>query len=206
MTIEMWVAYTLAATLILIIPGPTILLVISHSLVQGRKAALPLVAGVTLGDFTAMLLSLLGLGTILAASATLFTIMKWLGAAYLIYLGIKLWRTPSEAALPTSLKQEGSARSLFSSAFVVTTLNPKGIIFFIAFLPQFVNPAVETTSQFIILGSTFLVLGSLNALVYAIFAGQLGRFFQSNRARLWFNRSGGTALVGAGILTATMQK
>ncbi len=93
MSLEMWIAFVIAAMIVLVIPGPTILLVISQSISHGRRAVVPLVTGVTLGDFTAMTLSLLGLGAILAASATLFSVLKFIGAVYLICLGIKLWRS-----------------------------------------------------------------------------------------------------------------
>ena len=92
MTFESWAAFTAASAVLLIIPGPTVLLVVSYALGQGWRTALPMAIGVALGDFTAMTLSLLGLGALLAASATLFTILKWVGAAYLVYLGVKLWR------------------------------------------------------------------------------------------------------------------
>src|SRR5215211_8065461 len=92
MAFENWAAFAAASTILLIIPGPTILLVVSYALGQGWRTALPMAIGVALGDFTAMTLSLLGLGALLAASATLFTILKWAGATYLIWLGIKLWR------------------------------------------------------------------------------------------------------------------
>ncbi|MFL5158056.1 MAG: LysE family translocator, partial [Microvirga sp.] len=92
MTLETWLAFTAASAVLLVIPGPTILLVVSYALGQGWRTALPMAIGVALGDFTAMTLSLLGLGALLAVSATLFTALKWAGAAYLIWLGIKLWR------------------------------------------------------------------------------------------------------------------
>src|SRR5919108_3219710 len=92
MTIETWLAFAAASTVLLIIPGPTILLVISYALGRGMRTALPVAAGVALGDFTAMTLSMLGVGALLAASDMLFTALKWIGAAYLIYLGVKLWR------------------------------------------------------------------------------------------------------------------
>src|SRR5512143_643131 len=92
MTMESWAAFTAASMVLLIIPGPTVLLVVSYALGQGWRTALPMAIGVALGDFTAMTLSMLGLGALLAASATLFTVLKWVGAAYLVYLGIKLWR------------------------------------------------------------------------------------------------------------------
>ena len=90
MTLEVWLAFTVASVILLVIPGPTILLVVSYALGQGWRAALPMAVGVALGDTTAMTLSLIGLGTLLAASATLFTVLKWIGAAYLVWLGIKL--------------------------------------------------------------------------------------------------------------------
>src|SRR5690606_21870981 len=95
MSFEQWLAFAAASAVVVAIPGPTILLVVSYALGHGRKMAGATVAGVTLGDFTAMTASMLGLGALLAASATLFTLLKWVGAAYLIYLGIKLWRAPT---------------------------------------------------------------------------------------------------------------
>src|SRR5262245_20273841 len=92
MTIETWLAFAAASAVLLVIPGPTVLLVVSYALGQGWRTALPTAVGVALGDFTAMTLSLLGVGALLASSATLCTVLKWVGAAYLIWLGIKLWR------------------------------------------------------------------------------------------------------------------
>ena len=92
MSFEAWAAFAAASTILLVIPGPTVLLVVSYALGQGWRTALPMAVGVALGDFTAMTLSMLGLGALLATSATLFTVLKWLGAAYLVYLGVKLWR------------------------------------------------------------------------------------------------------------------
>jgi len=94
MPLENWLAFVAASAIMLAIPGPTILLVISYALGHGRKASTATVTGVALGDFTAMTASMLGLGALLATSAALFTGLKWVGAAYLIYLGIKLWRAP----------------------------------------------------------------------------------------------------------------
>ena len=129
MTFESWAAFAAAAILLLIIPGPTVLLVVSYALGQGWRTALPMAIGVALGDFTAMTLSMLGLGALLAASATLFTILKWVGAAYLVYLGVKLWRAGGtlDAALRTDAV---SATRMLGHAWLVTALNPKSITFF----------------------------------------------------------------------------
>jgi threonine/homoserine/homoserine lactone efflux protein len=204
--LEIWAAFVLAATIILVIPGPTILLVISQAISHGRKAVIPLVAGVTLGDFTAMTLSLLGLGAVLAASSALFSALKWIGAVYLIYLGIKLWRSNPEKHDIHFSAAKTSNRSLFKSAFFVTALNPKSIAFFVAFLPQFISSRSETFPQCLLLGATFLFLAALNSALYAVFAGQLRDKLQNSKVRRWLNRGGGSALICAGFVTATLKR
>jgi threonine/homoserine/homoserine lactone efflux protein len=206
MNLHVWAAFVLAAAIILIIPGPTILLVISQAISHGRKAVIPLVAGVTLGDFTAMTLSLLGLGAVLSASAAFFSVLKWIGAVYLVYLGIRLWRSNPEKRDIRFPVAGSSNRSLFKSAFFVTASNPKSIAFFVAFLPQFINRQSDTFSQFLILGATFLFLASFNATLYAVFAGQLRDKLQNSTLRRWLNRSGGSVLICAGLATATLKR
>jgi threonine/homoserine/homoserine lactone efflux protein len=206
LTIDIWIAFVLAATIVLIIPGPTIILVVSQAIAHGRRSVLPLVVGVILGDFTAMTLSLAGLGAVLAASAALFSVLKWIGAVYLVYLGIKLWRADPQQPEIRFPAKTVSRRSLFKSAYVVTSLNPKGIAFFVAFLPQFIRAQSETWPQLVALGATFLFLAGLNAALYAIFAGRVRDAMQSVTVRRWFNRCGGSALIGAGVVTATLQR
>lgn len=206
MTVEMYLAYVITALVVLVIPGPTILLVVSQAITHGRQTTMPLVAGVALGDFTAMTLSLLGLGALLAASAALFTTLKWIGALYLIYLGLSHWRGRSGNTTDPNKSLDISQQTLLRSAYVVTALNPKGIVFFVAFLPQFVVPGAPALPQFVILGATFLVLAALNAMLYALFAGQLRASLKNATVRRWFDRCGGTALISAGIITAAMQR
>src|SRR6202007_2759966 len=130
MTFSLWLAFVAASSILLVIPGPTVLLVVSYALGQGWRTALPMAIGVALGDFTAMTLSMLGLGALLAASGTLFTLLKWMGAAYLIWLGVNSWRaggtfdaTPRRAAIPPL--------RMLTHAFLVTALNPKSLTFFV---------------------------------------------------------------------------
>src|SRR5690606_13711668 len=150
MSFELWAAFALASAIVVMIPGPTVLLVISYALGHGRRPALAIVAGVALGDFTAMTASILGVGALLAASATLFTALKWIGAAYLVYLGVKLWRAPViEPAASGTATQALDTRRAFFHAYVVTALNPKSIVFFVAFLPQFLDPAGNVALQLV---------------------------------------------------------
>lgn len=202
MTLETWIAFALAAAAMLAIPGPTILLVIGQSLGAGRRNALPLVAGVALGDLTAMTLSLAGLGAILATSATAFTALKWAGAGYLVWLGVRLWRAPVEAGAAPSL----TAKRALRQAYVVTALNPKGIAFFVAFVPQFLDPALPFLPQAALLVATFVVLGALNATLYASLAGRVSGAVGRPAVRHWLNRAGGSVLVGAGLATAAMRR
>ncbi len=206
MTFQTWIAFSVAAGIILVIPGPTIITVISHSLAHGRRAVIPLVIGVALGDLTAMTCSLLGLGAILAVSATFFSLLKLLGSLYLIYLGLKLLQSNPKTEISATAMSKVSGKRLLTNVFIITALNPKSIAFFIAFLPLFITPSANHLPQFLTLGVTFLVLASLNATIYALFAGQLRERVQSPEARRWFNRFGGTALIGAGLLTATVRR
>jgi len=198
MAIELWAAFTLASCVLLIIPGPTILTVISYSVAHGNRAKMPLIAAVALGDTTALVLSLAGLGAVLATSAWLFTVVKWIGGLYLIYLGIKLIRTESTTLAVEPAGALDSRWKLFTNTWLVTALNPKGIIFFVAFLPQFINQNEQAAPQLWILSITFIALAILNALVYATFATHARRFLMSPIAQRRFNIGGGSLLTFAG--------
>jgi len=206
MSLELWVTFFVASTALLAIPGPTVMLVVSYALGNGRSSGWATVPGVTLGDFTAMTVSLLGAGALLAASATLFTGLKLAGAAYLIWLGIKLWR--SEPKLH-SLHDTGVSQlksSMFWNAYVVTALNPKGIVFFVAFVPQFVDPTTAVLPQFMILEATFLALAAANVVIWAVLAGHLRSRFKRPETLKFVNRIGASFLICAGLLTAAVRR
>lgn len=204
MTLELYISYALATLIILAIPGPTILLVISYALSQGRRAALSTVVGVGLGDAIAVTVSLAGLGAIMATSATAFSVVKWVGAGYLIYLGIKMWRTQPQLSLTD--QPAISQRKMTAHTTIVTALNPKSIAFFIAFLPHFMNPVAPAAPQLVILGSTFVMLGVMNAALYAVFAAHLRARITKPKTLKWANRAGGTMLLGAGFMTAALRR
>ena len=198
MSIEVWLAYVAATAVLLIIPGPTILTVISYSMAQGKRARLPLVAAVALGDSTALMLSLLGLGTLLAASAFWFTVVKVVGGLYLLFLGIRMLRagvSPAQVLKPSAPE---SMWRLFGNTWLVTALNPKGIVFFVAFLPQFINRHADINHQLWVLAITFVVMATINATLYAVFAATAASFLASRRAQQGFNLAGGSLLSIAG--------
>ncbi|MFK7997790.1 MAG: LysE family translocator [Granulosicoccus sp.] len=198
MSLELWAAFVIASCVLLIIPGPTILTVISYSVAHGRRANIPLVAAVALGDSTALVVSLAGLGAVLATSAWLFLLIKWIGGLYLIYLGIKLIRSGSTPVKSEKAQSIDSRLTLFANTWLVTALNPKGIVFFVAFLPQFINPASPVVPQLWILSISFVVLATANATLYAVFAAHARQVLASPRAQRRFNIGGGSLLAVAG--------
>ncbi len=206
MTLATWFAFALASTVLLLIPGPTVLLVVSYALTQGRKVAIATAAGVALGDFTAMTLSLAGLGALLAASAALFTALKWVGAAYLVYLGIRLWRAPPVLPEVTPEPGDGAARGIFGHAFVVTALNPKSIAFFVAFVPQFIVHDAALLPQLVVVEATFVGFAAINALAYALAADRLRRSIRRPAVLKWMNRAGASCLIGMGAVTAALAR
>ncbi|CCF97502.1 MULTISPECIES: LysE family translocator [Ralstonia solanacearum species complex] len=209
MPLHTWLAFIGASLVILLIPGPTILLVIGDSLANRGRSAWSTVAGVAAGDTTAMAVSLAGAGALLAASAAAFTVLKLVGGSYLVYLGIKsilnarsLRDDAPEAAIPM---QQKSARRRFLSAWTVTALNPKSIVFFVAFVPQFIAADQTFLSQGAILLPTFVCLAALNASMYALAARLLANRLTSTAAQRRFGYTGGAVLVSAGTITLGLQ-
>jgi homoserine/homoserine lactone efflux protein len=205
-TLELYAAYLVATAVVLILPGPTIMLVVSYALSEGRRSAWPTVIGVAAGDLVAMSCSLAGLGAILSTSAAAFTALKWAGAVYLIYLGIRMWRSEIRIGEAAAAMPRRASLPMAGHAFVVTALNPKGILFFIAFLPQFVSAAAPIAPQLLLLGGTFLVLAIVNAALYALLAGSVRDVVRRPGAMKAVQRLSGGVLIGAGIVTATLRR
>lgn len=201
-----WLAFLAASTALLLIPGPTILLVLAYALGSGRRVAVPTALGVATGDLIAMSLSLLGLGALVMASATAFLVLKWVGAVYLVWLGVRLIRTARTKPALEKTDPDVSPRSAFSNAALVTALNPKSIGFFIAFVPQFIDPVADFAPQAVILIATFVTLAALNALAYALLAARLRRVISRPSVLAWMTRAGGATLVLMGLATAGLRR
>ncbi len=207
MSLEIWIAFALASAVLLAIPGPTVMLVVSCALGRGRDSAWATVPGVSLGDLTAMTVSLAGAGAVLAASSTLFTVLKLCGAGYLVWLGIGLWRAaPEKLAIERGARVPKEYRRMFWNAYVVTALNPKSIVFFIAFVPQFVVADAPLMPQFTILIATFVGLAAVNTVLWAVLVGEMRRRFERPGTLKLINRTGGGFLIGAGVLTALARR
>ena len=207
MTFEFWLVYAIAAIGLSLTPGPNGLLSLSHGVRFGLARTVFTVAGGVSGFMVLVAASLAGMGALLAASETAFTIAKWIGAVYLVYLGIRLWRAPAAAVsartddMPAA---EAGAVRLFTQGFLVAVSNPKALIFFAAFLPQFMVQGASYWLQLVVLGGTFAVVEFCYELVLAGMAQKIAPWL-THHGR-WFNRIAGATFIGIGGLLATANR
>ena len=205
MTLSTWLLYVAAVLVLTVTPGPSVLMCISTSVQHGPRRALIASLGSTSAIACIMLMSMLGLGTALAASETLFSALKWLGAGYLAYLGVTtLLSKASTIAVPDSPAIQIGASALFGRGVLVGASNPKALLFFGALFPQFIDPAAAQAGQFVILGVTFIFFELFWLSIYAVTAARARHWLQKPRRAMLFNRgTGAVFLLAAGLLATT---
>jgi threonine/homoserine/homoserine lactone efflux protein len=198
----MLIGFIIAVILITIVPGPSILLLLVVSLRQSTMAGLKYTLGVLAADAVLLTISLLGLGAVLQGSAMLFNIVKWAGVAYLIYLGIKQLRAPSEIKLETSQKVQAP----FTQGFAITALNPKAIGFFVAFFPQFIDHRGDVLAQLMVLVPLFMSLVFVIFAICAFLAGYSRLLFENHAGQITLKYGAATGLLGSALAAALVQK
>ncbi|MGJ3253091.1 MAG: LysE family translocator [Elainellaceae cyanobacterium] len=206
MTIDLWIAFVLAASVIIAIPGPINFMVMAVGLRSGIRPTFATIVGVIPGIIVSMTLSFIGLGAILAASAELFMLVKWAGALYLIYLGIMQWRLDPHPEYMEGAIADPQRLDVMTQAFTAALLNPKAIIFFATFMPQFISSSAPVLPQMLILGATFIVIGFPIHFAYAVMAGGFRETIRNVRVLRTLNRLGGSILIGAGVMTASLKR
>lgn len=206
MSVELWFTFVITATMILVIPGPTNIYVVGQSLAHGRKASIPLSLGVISGDAICITLSFIGLSGIVSLCSAAFIVVKYIGAAYLVYLGVKMIITNSHLSLKQIKGVKYNSKVLFRDVFIVNALNPKGIIFYSAFMPQFITNENNYLLQFAILALTFLGLALLIVVSYSLLSSKASEFCKSSELSKFFNLTGGFSLICAGIYSATIER
>lgn len=199
MTFETWLTFVLASALVVLIPGPNIVLTVSYAVRNGLRSGVATVPGVVLGALVAMSLSLAGAGAVLAASVVWFSVLKLLGGMYLLWLAYTLWNAAVEEIEVGETHGVASLSALFWQSFLVSVLNPKGPAFYIAFVPQFVAADGPVFGQFALLVVTFLGVATLNSLAWLFFASGLRRRLQRPSIRRLLNRIGAGCLGLAGL-------
>jgi threonine/homoserine/homoserine lactone efflux protein len=199
MSLSVYAAYLAACIVIILVPGPTVTLIVANSIRHGTRAGLANVAGTQAG--IAIMIGIVGVGLTSAIEAVghWFEWVRLLGAAYLIYIGVQMWRSKG------SLNADGTARrprgGFFLQGLMVALSNPKTLIFFGAFIPQFLDPTGNHALQIAIMGGTALVCAAMSDSAYAVAAGRAGRMLTTGRIRL-LSRLSGSFLIGGGVWLA----
>ena len=208
MTLETWLAFVVAAWLISLSPGAGVISCMAAGVRFGLARGMWNILGLIVGIMFVLAIVATGLGAILAASASAFATLKWLGVAYLIWLGIVQWRAPAVAidAEASGRDVEGSARQLFLRGFIVNATNPKGIVFMLAVLPQFIDTAKPQFLQYLICGATLVGTDLVAMTAYTGFASRILRLLRQPDQIRWMNRTFGGLLVGMGALLATFKR
>ena len=201
MPFESWIAYALAYAVISVIPGPSVFMVIGQALSRGRRAALACIIGDLGGGVIVMTASYLGLGLILASSSLAFAALKWLGVAYMAWLGIQQIRA-ARALTEVPPARIAAIRGSLGAGFLTGVLNPKAIMFYMAFLAQFIDPSAPQGPQFLILMGTSTAIVALVLGAYAALATQAGARLRSLRARRRMAYAGGACLLGGSAVMA----
>lgn len=197
MDLQTWFLYTLAAVGLSLTPGPNGLLALTHGALYGTRKTIFTILGGSLGFTTVVGFSMFGIGALLAANVGLLVVLKWLGGAYLVFLGIQVWRSPALAESRKVISNSSGGR-LFQAGLLSAISNPKGILFFVAFLPQFINPAESLFLQFLVMASTFVVIEFIYELMVASLADRIQPWLK--RVGKNFNRVFGSVFIAIGVL------
>lgn len=204
MELHVFIAFVIATMIMIALPGPSVLLTVAHSISFGWKRGIVTVAGATMGIAIQLTVAAIGLTSLLNVVAQAFEWVRWAGAIYLIYLGIKQWRNAND---PMNLKASSvSKKNLFFQGLVITIPNPKSLIFIAAFLPQFINTANPIGLQFVIIVPTFLLITFTVTSIWALVAGKGSKFLRSNKALKVVSRTSGGLMVAAGLGLAAARR
>ena len=198
MSLDLYLAFVLATVLLILFPGPAVTLIVANSLSYGARRALVTVAGSSSAIAVLLIVTTLGMTSVIAILADWFEWLRWAGVAYLVYLGVKQWREPPVALDDVEVSRVSGHR-LFWQGFVVNATNPKTLVFYAAFFPQFIDPANPALSQLVLMSATFLAIATLLDGGYALVAGRARRLLRTRRQARLRNRITGSLLIGAGM-------
>ncbi|MGI5308216.1 LysE family translocator [Rheinheimera sp. WS51] len=201
MEFSVWLSFIGISLVILITPGVTVAYLISQTLAHGKKATLPLSAGVVLGDSACFIASVAGLGALLIAFPSLASVVKFVGAGYLVYIGITSWLAKSKKGVIPSAQGQYNAVALFRGTSIITFFNPKGILFFGAFLPQFINDDKSFMLQSSILGLTFVTLAMLTSFSYCCVFSSIQSLPIAQSFKSYFHYFSGAVLILLGVFS-----
>lgn len=212
MSLELYAAFVVTVTVLVMVPGPVIAVAVAHAVAQGGRRALATVAGASLSIVIQLAITAAGWTSLLLMAGGAFEVLRWVAAAYLVWLGIRTWR----ATPPADDGGDGSAdrpaivrpslRALFLQGFLVSSTNPKSLVFYAAFFPQFLDPAAPPAPQLMALSATFMAIFSTGVSLYVLAAGRLGRVVTGAGWQRATNHAVAALLIGAGLGLALMRR
>ena len=198
MPLDLYLAFVLATTVLILIPGPAVTLIVANSLTYGARRTLVTVAGSSSAIALLLVVTVLGMNSIMLMLAAWFEWLRWAGVAYLVYLGVQQWRARA-VALDGLASVAASPKKLYWQGFVVNATNPKTLFFYAAFFPQFLDPGSPPMGQLVLLSFTFFTIATLLDSGYALLAGRLRSLLKGERRARLRNRLSGSLLIGAGL-------
>ncbi len=198
MNIELYMAFILATTILVLIPGPAVSLIIANSIAHGARGGLITVAGSSTAIFMHLVVTAFGMTSLLLLLSAWFEWLRWAGVAYLVYLGVQQWRARPVALDPSNAPVVSDKR-LYIQGFIVNATNPKTLFFYAAFFPQFVDSGLPLANQLVVLCMTFLVIATVLDGGYAVLGGRMRGLFNNVRRARIRNRITGSLLIGAGV-------
>lgn len=207
MTWNTYLAFIVAATVLIVTPGSNMMTIVSHAMQYGLRRSLFTIAGVSISHSMFFAITSLGIAALLMKSAAVFQWVKWIGVAYLLWMGIKQWITNpslSEAEVARST-DDRPGWSLALQGFTVNTTNPNALVFYAAFFPPFLNPSIPVGPQLIVMGASFVSILIVVSLIYALIADRSRTLFTTPKQRKTQSRISGSLLIGAGLLLATVR-
>ncbi len=206
MDVSVWLTFFAASWLISISPGAGALFAMSSGINHGLLRGCVGIVGLILGIWTILTVVGLGLGAFLATSSNAFAIIKWVGVAYLLYLGIQQWRAPAQAMMASTSNEAFNPKTLIFKGWATNASNPKGLLFMLAVVPQFINPKQTLLGQYITIGATLAFTDLVVMIGYTFFAAKVLSLLRSPSQVRWINRMFGGLFVGIAVMLASFRK
>ena len=205
MNLELYLAFLLATAVMIVIPGPSVMLTVAHGMAFGAQRALVTLIGIVCGISVQLAITLIGMTSFMIFMAEWFEVLRWAGVAYLIYLGIQQWRA-DPVAEDLAASPRASVGSRFSQGLVITIMNPKSMVFLAAFFPQFLDPALPLAVQLPVMSVSFVAIAFVFTGLWLIPAGRVGRWFRGTHRIRLRNRITGSLILGAGLSLALARR
>ncbi len=199
MNLQLYLAFCVTIAILIAVPGPIVSMIVANALSEGAGAGVTTAVGAGIGNAILLGAAAAGIGVSVARLSALFAVVRWTGAVYLIWLGVRIWRSHRGRSIELWVQARRRSRTLFLQGFWVALTNPKAIVFYLAFLPQFIDPHRPVGPQLLVLSATMILLGLCSDVLYALLAGRARTWLATPARRRLHDRITGSVLIGVGV-------